>query len=331
MKRLLRHAGNSGARLILPAMLVLLQAGAARAADLIPVQIGMPGDSLGYGSYYIAQDVGLFEKNGLKANFVFLTADAIPAALSTGGIQVSPLIGSAIRANLAGYKVKAVSLSLSKSTYAIVSKDSIKTMEGLKGKKVVAGPTKSTPTFLLRFVLEQHGMDPDKDVQIITVGSQSARRTLIQSGQADALIDSMKGVLELQRKLPGLHTLYPQSKMPDQSINGVATSVEQLEKNPDTIKRIIRAIAQADDFARKNPDQVAKVFAKYMKAPPEEGKELAEAFVISLSDRMVPSRQTLEQDARFLTMAADKPITVEQLNGAWDTRLAAEVEKEMGR
>jgi NitT/TauT family transport system substrate-binding protein len=330
MKRSVRRIRDRGIPLFMLAALALLQTGAARAADLIPVQIGMPGDSLGYGSYYIAQDLGFFEKNGLKANFVFLTADAIPAALSTGGIQASPLIGSAIRANIAGYKVKAVSLSLSRSTYAIVSRDSIKTMNELKGKKIVTGPSKSTPTFLLRFLLEQHGLDPDKDLQIIHVGSQAARRTLIHSGQADALIDSMKGVLELMRKLPGMHTLYPQSKMPDHSINGVATSMDMIEKNPDTIKRIIRAVAQADEFARKNPGEVEKVFVKYMKAPPSEGKELADAFVLSLADSMIPTAKMLEQDARFLSMAADKPITVEQLKAAWDTRLAAEVEREWG-
>jgi NitT/TauT family transport system substrate-binding protein len=328
MKRSLCCATSWG--VLLTALAAILQTGAARAADLIPVQIAMPGgSSLGYASYYIAQDLGFFEKNGLKANFVFLTADAVPAALSSGDVHATPLIGSVPRAALAGYKVRAVALNLGRPTHAIIAKESIKTMSDLKGMRIVAGPAKATPTLLLRFVLEQHGIDPDKDVKLIGVASPSARRTLIQSGQADALIDSITGTLELVRKVPGWHTLYPQTKMPDHSMDGVATSVDMIEKNPETLKRIIRAVAQADDFSRKNPAEVEKVLVKYLKMPPEFGKELTSAYLNTIVDNLVPTDKMLEQDARFMSMAVDKTITVEQLKATWDTRLAAEVQKEL--
>jgi NitT/TauT family transport system substrate-binding protein len=330
MKSLWWRTGGRGVLLAMLASLAVLQAGAARAADLIPVQIGMPGgSSLGYASYYVAQDLGFFEKNGLKANFVFLTADAVPAALSTGDIHATPLIGSVPRAALAGYKLKAVALNLGKPTHAIIARNDIKTMNDLKGKRIVAGPAKATPTLLLRFVLEQHGIDPDKDVKLIAVASPSARRTLIQSGQADALIDSITGTLDLVRKVPGWHTLYAQPKMPNHSMDGVGTSIELLEKNPDLVKRIIRAVAQADDYARKNPAEIEKVLVKYLKMPPEFGKELASAYIDTISDTLVPTDKMLEQDARFMSMAVDKVITLEQLKATWDTRLAAEVQKEL--
>jgi NitT/TauT family transport system substrate-binding protein len=329
----LKNMFGSITRAVLFAMLAALAAvgaTAAHAAELIEVQIGMPGgSSLGYASYYVAQDAGFFERNGLRAKFVFLSAGAVPAALVTGGIHVTPLIGTAPRAALAGYKVRAVSLNLWKPTHSIVSRNSLKTMKDLKGKIIVAGPAKATPTILLRYLLEQHGLDPDKDVQILYVASPSARRTLIQSGQADALIDSITGGVELLRKMPNLHTLYAQSQMPNHSMDGVATSIELLEKNPDLVKRIIRSVAQADDFARKNPVEVGKVLLKYLNMPPETAAELVNGYVSSIADTLVPTDEMLEQDARFMSMAADKAITLAQLKSTWDTRLAVEVEKEM--
>lgn len=220
----------------------------ARALEAI--KVGLPGLSIGYAPWYYAKAAGLFEKNGLDASFVFLSDDTLPTALISNGIQATPLTGSITSGGLAGFKVKSVGLLLEKLPWIVVAKDDIKTVAGLKGKQIISSPPRAAPNLLLSYLLVKAGLDPEKDVQLLHIGAVAARQSLMQAGRGDAIMDDVKSGLILETDMKNVHTLVPASEMPSQVGTGLGVSEELIAKNPELIKHMLRALAQANDAIR---------------------------------------------------------------------------------
>jgi NitT/TauT family transport system substrate-binding protein len=292
------------------------------------VQVGIPGDAVPFAPWFIARRGGFFEKNGLDVRFVFLAGNALPAALQSHGIQATPMLGEIVFGNLAGFKVRPVAVLEAKAPYMIVAKDSIKTIQDLRGKVIATSPPVGTPNALLYYHLTKNGIDPKKDVKLLYVGSESARRTLVLTGEADAIIEDAKGGFELEEKMPSLHTLVPPSEMPPQTSAGFSTSEDLIKSDPDMLKQIMRALAQADDFTKANPDKAAVMLGEDLKMSLSVSKQAIAVLISAFSNSLVPTDDLYEGQAKISSIFGDKTVSAVTLKGIWDTSLAQQVDSE---
>lgn len=298
------------------------------AADLTSVRVGIPGHSIGFAPWFVGKDAGIFAKNGMDVTFAFLAGNALPAALISNGIQATPLLSEVINANFAGYKIKAVGLITRKAPYMIVAQAAIKSVADLKGKAIVTSPPKGLPNVLLRYFLAKNKLNPDTDAHLIFIGSESARRTLILAHRADAIVEDAAYGLELEQKMPSLHTLVAPSEMPDQSSGGgLGVSEQMLQTNPGLVKRMLVGLAETMDYMRAHPNRTAAILAKETKLPLGIAKSAAAVVVADMPKSLVPSEQLFEDDARVQEIVWGSHVTAAQFKSAWDTRLAADVEK----
>lgn len=299
-------------------------------ADSNVLKIGVPGDSLGFATFFLARELRYFADEGLDASFIYLTGNTIPGALVSGDIQATPLIGSVTRSRLAGYKVVNVALLLTKPPYKVLVRENIKSMSDLKNKTIVTSPPKATPALLLKYLLNASDLVPDKDVTLLYVGSQATRRTLMHGGRADGIIDSVTGTLELNHKMKGLRVLIPPSEMPVQLLDGVGMSAEVAMNRPDYVRKVVRAVAKANAFARKNPEKTGELLGNYMKKP-QFSKELGEAFIASLPDSIIPTQELYEAEAKFVSAATGKPVSSQAIQSTWDVEIARDIERQISQ
>ena len=299
------------------------------AAALEPIKVGLPGLSIGYASWFVAKAAGMFEKNGLDATFVTLSDDTLPAALISGGIQATPLTGSVTSGNLAGFKIKSVGLLMSKLPWMILAKNSITTVQALKGKQIITSPPKAAPNILLSFFLINAGLDPGKDVELLHIGPVAARQSLMQAGHADAIIDDVKSGFLLQEDMKDLAVLVPSSAMPNQVGTGLGVSEELIAKNPDLVKRMLRTLVEANSFIRHHTGEAAPILAKELKMPPLIGEKATEVLITDFSPTLVPAEQVYINEARLRVISGDQAMTPDKVKATWDTRLAAEIDNEM--
>jgi NitT/TauT family transport system substrate-binding protein len=310
--------------------LLSLAAGSTSAQELKPVKIGIPGDSLGFGTYYIAQEAGLFTAEGIKAEFHNINADIIPAALSTGDIEIAPLIGSISRARMAGYKLTAVALLVDKPPFALVARKEIGSVAALRGKTIVSGPANATPGVIVKYLLEKAGLSPQTDVKLLPIGPISGRVTMMRSGEADAVILSGSDALDIVTKIDGLKILVPPKDMPPQLIDGAGTSDATLARDPATIKKVVMALAKANLIASSDPARSGALLGKYLKKPGLE-MEIGQMFAESVSDGLIPTPQLYESEAEFASIGLGKPVTAEQIKAAWDVRIATQVQEQLNK
>jgi NitT/TauT family transport system substrate-binding protein len=163
--------------------------------------------------------------------------------LLSGDIDYSYSTGTIIRGAIIGVPVRNLSFDFSRVLHALMSRPEIPNAAALKGKKVGVSSFGATGDLAARVGLRSLGLDPEKDVTIITLGSDTLRHAALLAGTVQAT--HMPVPLNIQLKKEGYHELVYAGKILQRPLTGLATSLEKIRKNPAQVQRMVRAFLRA--------------------------------------------------------------------------------------
>ena len=155
---------------------------------------------------WIAKDKGFFAKHMLDAELVFTTAATAMQALIAGSIDIAGGdVLAPVSAFAGGADVVVIGSFANSTPYVMAAKPAAHRIGDLKGGKIgIQSPT-GRGTIFTRVVLEEAGLNPDRDVELLRVGGTGARVAALISGHIDgALVNP--GVAD-QIKKAGLNAL----------------------------------------------------------------------------------------------------------------------------
>ncbi len=118
---------------------------------------------------YLAREMGIFERNGLKIAWTDPGSnDKLLAALKKGEADIAVVSANHVIQNNATGAPAMILVGNTGYNYSVfLAAASIKSAADLKGKKVGTGEPGSTPDQLTRLALRKLGIDPDKDVTLV--------------------------------------------------------------------------------------------------------------------------------------------------------------------
>ncbi len=186
---------------------------------------------------------GFYRDEGIDLVYVSLRADLGIKALLSGDIDYSYSTGTIIRGAILGLPVRNLSFDFSRVLHALMSRPDIPNAAALKGKRVGVSSFGATGDLAARVGLRSLGLDPDKDVTIITLGTDTLRHAALIAGTVQAT--HMPVPLNIQLKKEGYHELVYAGKILQRPLTGLATSVEKIQKNPGQVRRMVRAFVRA--------------------------------------------------------------------------------------
>ena len=186
---------------------------------------------------------GFYRDEGIDLVYVSLRADLGIKALLSGDIDYSYSTGTIIRGAILGLPVRNLSFDFSRVLHALMSRPDIPNAAALKGKRVGVSSFGATGDLAARVGLRSLGLDPDKDVTIITLGTDTLRHAALIAGTVQAT--HMPVPLNIQLKKEGYHELVYAGKILQRPLTGLATSVEKIQKNPGQVQRMVRAFVRA--------------------------------------------------------------------------------------
>ena len=186
---------------------------------------------------------GFYRYEGINLVYVSLRADLGIKALLSGDIDYSYSTGTIIRGAILGLPVRNLSFDFSRVLHALMSRPDIPNAAALKGKRVGVSSFGATGDLAARVGLRSLGLDPDKDVTIITLGTDTLRHAALIAGTVQAT--HMPVPLNIQLKKEGYHELVYAGKILQRPLTGLATSVEKIQKNPGQVQRMVRAFVRA--------------------------------------------------------------------------------------
>lgn len=218
---------------------------------------------------WIAKDAGIFEKNGLDVEVLFIDGGTkhaqalISRDVAIGVTSAAPVVS----ADAAGAGLVLIAGLVNHPNYDFIVRPEIKTPADLKGKKVaVSGLSGSSYTAVRIALRDVFKFDPDKDVTIITVGNDTERLAAMLAGQVDATVVTPD--LSLKAKKDGLAVLDSLwgRDIPYQH-TAVGTSKAFLKDNSQTATNYVKSLIQAIGYFRDpaNKANVIKIMSKYLK------------------------------------------------------------------
>src|ERR1051325_7900996 len=152
------------------------------------MRIGYSSISGSYLGIWVAHDAGYFAKEKLDDQIVLIPSGSKLAQVVTAGeIDVAAWNGSsAMAAALQHADIKIIGNTTNKLIFSIYVRPEIKTVEGLKGKKIGISRFGSSTDISARYALKKHGLDPNKDVAIVQMGAMSSIMGGLQGGAIEA-------------------------------------------------------------------------------------------------------------------------------------------------
>ncbi len=250
------------------ALLALAWPGAAGAAETLT--FGIVSANPNYWAIFVAREKGLYERHGITLDIVLTGSSAAATQALTGG-SLHMTVSSTDAAFIAQQKVPEIRQIFSlvgKNPYSLMVTPEIKRVEDLKGK--VAGGTtpKTGDTYILRSMLDAHGLKDGRDYSIIVAGSPAARAEAMQRGtiQATALFEPQvsflkeKGIVELFRadSIPRLQ---------DYPFISVLAMRSWVQAHEEAAVRFGRATAEATEwiYDPKNRAEAVQILGRNLK------------------------------------------------------------------
>ncbi len=171
--------------------------------------------------------------------------------------------------------------------YILYAQKAIKTLADLKGKKVGISNKGGSSDIATRAALKANGLDPDKDVQIVAVGSHANRTAALLNGSIDAGVDDPPEDQDLVKA--GLNPLIDiaSQKLPAAN-TGIIVQRSYLTANKDTIQAYIDSTVKARAKMAQDKEGAITVLKKYFKSDDTESMTHAYNFFIAGTAPVTP-------------------------------------------
>jgi len=223
---------------------------------------------------WVTKEAKLFEKHGLDVDLIYVAGSSrIVQAMLAKDIPISEIaIPAVIQANLAGADLVMLAGPNHKPGQKIMVKPEIKRREDLKGKKIGISRFGTSDDFLLRYVLGQWNLQPDRDVALIQMGGSPETLAGIAAGAIDGGL--LASPLHLQAIKFGYSLLADLSTIGvDYQGAGVVTTRSYIRENSETVRRYLRAYVEGLHRFKTDKNFAIKVIGRYSRITDQEALE----------------------------------------------------------
>lgn len=227
--------------------------------------VGIAGPAINMIYSFVARDAGLFKKYGIEPKLVVFDSGSVLAqAAMSGDAKMSVTSGPVtIASRTQGGDAIVVASCVNTPPYSIVAAKNITRWDQLKGKRIAMSRFGSGTDTSLRLVLRKFGIDANKDLIVLQLGTQPSRYQALLAGKIEATIISPP--LDLMAKKDGFNILV---NIPDLGIpypqQTVETSDRFIREQPQMVKNFLKGFIEGVHFAAKNKEFTKKAILKYL-------------------------------------------------------------------
>ncbi len=204
---------------------------------------------------------GFFKEERLDAEIIRMNANVSIMALVNGDIDYTLIFGSVVRAAVRGFPLRVVASSMDSSLQALIARPEFKSVKDLKGRTLGVSSFGATADVVARMMIKYFGIDPEKEMKIIALGSDRARFAALKQGVVDVAVLSPPADSEGKRL--GFNVLARTYELFSFPYIGLGANVKKIKERPDEVKRAIKALMKANRYIRQNRDGAIQVMMEW--------------------------------------------------------------------
>lgn len=263
-----RIASGSWVLLIAAALLCPLSPNPLHGADKLRVSNCYIGG--GILPLWMAKDAGLYAREGLDVEQIWVQGNPAVASLVAGEIDLLYCIPhNVIGAIAGGADLQFIASIYNRMQYRIVAAPGIDKVEQLRAKLLGIARIHDVSHFYVRLALKKLGMNADQDVRVISTGGQADRTLALKNGRVAATIlnpafamslekDGFKTILDIETlnfpvvgNMTGARRAFLKEKRPlaVKFVRALVGSMKKIQEDPELSKKILARNLRLQDKA----------------------------------------------------------------------------------
>ena len=253
------------ATLLLAIASALLPGAPAAAADRIRIAVSNP--NMPNLTAAVAQKHGFFKGENLDAEIIRMNPNVAVTALATGDVDYCQLFGAVVGGAMAGLPVRIVAGYLDNWPMTLIAQPEINALNDLRGKTLGISSFGATPDVAARLMIKQAGIDPEKEIKILALGSDAARLTALKQRVVDVVVISPPADTQMEKQ--GYKILARAYELFSFPYLGLGTHTRKIKDRPDEVRRVIKATIRANRFIRDHRAEAVKTLMDWGKVERE--------------------------------------------------------------
>src|SRR4030095_7165983 len=250
-----------------------LSAARSPAADRVRIGYTAPGPQ--HGLLWLGDTAGLFKKNNLDLEIIYMPGNISAPSLMAGEIQFGQMTGalmSPVRLQ-GGDPVMLVSVQELLDDRLVV-RPNIRAPEDLKGKRIAISRFGAASHMRVLNILPRYGLS-EKDVTFLQIGDTPARIIAMTGNAVDASSFSPPDHLAAQQA--GMRTLLNMAELNlFYQGTGLVATQRYIAKNRDIVRRMVKSYIEGIHIVKTNSEEAKRAFVKYRKT--KDPKQLEDAY-----------------------------------------------------
>jgi NitT/TauT family transport system substrate-binding protein len=250
-----------GAKIIFAIAVLLALGSPGEALDRIRIAVSNP--NMPNLTVAAAQKQGFFKDENLDAEIIRMNPNVAITALATGDVDYCQLFGAVVGGAIAGLPVRIVAGFLDNWPMTLIAQPEYRSLKDLKGKTLGISSFGATPDLGARLMLKQAGIDPEKEIKVLALGSDAARLTALKQRVVDVIVISPPADAQMEKQ--GYRILARAYELFSFPYLGLGTHMKKIKENSEEIRRVIKATIRANRFIRDNRDEAVRTLVGWGK------------------------------------------------------------------
>jgi NitT/TauT family transport system substrate-binding protein len=279
----------------------------------------------------VAQEQGLFAKNGIEARIVLIKgAPTLVASLISGDIEVGYTGGTAVVGAAAqGVYLKILSSISSKLTHTLIANPSIKTAENLRGKTFGIQSIGGSTWMHTMLALEHVGLDVKRDnLNILVIGDSVVIGQSLEAGRVDAAV--LDGALVRRLASKGFSIIAELQPANIPMLNqAIVVSPDFAQKRFDTAEKVLMTLVESIAYTlapANKPVVIRTMLKRFQFSDAKIAEEGYQDYLTSVERKPIPSLDALRNIRRLMALHNPKVASV-KVEDLVDSRLIRKLDE----
>ena len=303
----------------------VLGTSAVAGAELRKVTFSYSAISMTWFPVKVAVEKGFFRNEGIEAQLIQMNGNVATVALANGHIDFSLNISPVLSGAMQGLGTKLVAALNSRPLFSLVVRPEITSANDLRGKVFAVSSFGNTQAILTEKHLQHLGLKKG-EYQLLALGATPARIAAMEKNLAQGSLMPLPANVQLENK--GYRLLGNTAEVVTLPIAGLGAQEERLKKDPELIKRSLRASLKSLQLLQSNPRDTVKILMDWTRATEKDALRSLELAKPGFSRNGLLTDDDLAIEWGFIQQQTKKtnvPVSI-----AHDMTLLREVQRELG-
>jgi len=250
----------------------------------------------------IAQKEGYFKEEGLNVELLSIRGEIAIRTTLAGEVDFFTNAGSALAAAVRGVPVRLITVFQDKPSWDLIAQPEIKSVAQLRGKNIAVMSPEGSLAVVAREMLRKNGLDPSKDVNLVTMGGDEVRFPALQTKSIQATL--FNTAMSIKAQKDGFSKLGNASEYANLVEGGLATSQDKIKQNQEKFLRFVRGALKGLNYYVSKRESAIKYMMDTLRMKDRE-------LVSSIYDILTPLalREGFSEDKVLQSMIDDMKRT----------------------